>query len=382
VLRGSAADLEAFLASATGVRYSGPLGAPGATVPLTLEIDGAAGRAGLRLELAAPVQPGIVNAGGTMRLPEALVATPGAWLPLALPAHSITGTGVLSLTVVAPADVGLGLRWAADAQLKGGDAVAALTDGSGTALTLRGTAVELSRYLSSGALQVRAAQASALGFTLESTPAAGAAAVVSTGAVRVEYGAPGQAIAAPQALTLQVPQALTVDGSGLAPTTLRLPAPPVGAQPQAVLRLELTVDQGSLAAIDAGGLAAASSSVDGRSLSLEGTAAQLNAWLAAGRLTYTGPGDALALTLRQGKDLDAAAQQLGASVVLAPASPAVPALALPQTLGGVGHVAGGLRPGPAAGLRCRRWGHADDQAADAGGRRGGHGGSVQPGRRG
>jgi hypothetical protein len=58
----------------------------------------------------------------------------------------------------------------------------------------------------------------------------------------------------------------------------------------------------------------------------------VNAWLAAGRLTYTGPGDALALTLRQGKDLDAAAQQLGASVVLAPASPAVPALALPQTL--------------------------------------------------
>ena len=226
VLRGSAADLEAFLASATGVRYSGPLGAPGAAVPLTLEIDGAAGRAGLRLELAAPVQPGIVNAGGTMRLPEALVATPGAWLPLALPAHSITGTGVLSLTVAAPADAGLGLRWAADAQLKGGNAVAALTDGSGTALTLRGTAVELSRYLSSGALQVRAAQASALGFTLESTPAAGAAAVVSTGAVRIEYGAPGQAIAASQALTLQVPQALTVDGSGLVPTTLRLPAPP------------------------------------------------------------------------------------------------------------------------------------------------------------
>ena len=115
------------------------------------------------------------------RLPEALVLTPGAWLAVTLPSQAITGTGTLSLTLTA-ADAAR-LRWAADGALEGAAAGAALAAGDGAALTLRGTAAELSRYLGSGALQVRATQASSLAFTLVSTPAAGSAPVVSTGSV-------------------------------------------------------------------------------------------------------------------------------------------------------------------------------------------------------
>ncbi|MFM1856308.1 MAG: hypothetical protein RLZ83_1617, partial [Pseudomonadota bacterium] len=237
-----------------------------------------------------------------------------------------------TLTVSTPGDNTLGLRWAADAVLLPAEGDDALTAGAGATLTLRGTAAELSRYLASGRLEVRATQASALGFELVSAATTDAAAVVSTGSIRVDYSAAGSLVDAAQALTLQWPQSLTVEGSGLVASTLTLPLPPVGAEADASLRLELSMAVGTLAADRFDGLAGATWVMEGRRLHLDGTAAQLNAWLAAGRLQYSGPGGALDLTLRQGDDAASAAQQLRATITLVPASPSVPAIALPQTM--------------------------------------------------
>ncbi|MFM7571103.1 MAG: beta strand repeat-containing protein, partial [Betaproteobacteria bacterium] len=330
ILRGTAANLQSFLASDGAIRYTGPATAA-ASAPLMLgvRLDNAVAASTVQALLAAPTQPATANAGGAMRLPAGVVATPGALATPAFAANAVTGTGLLTMRFAASSAATL--VWQSDTALRTAAGGALLAAGSGSALTLVGSAAELSAWLAAARLTLLATGTGSVSVALESTPAANSAPVISNGVITVDYSPAQSTVAGAAALQLRLPLAATVQAGASSTITIAgSTAARVGPATDTALTLGLRVATGTLSATNFAGLASGALSENSRSLLLTGTAAQINSWLAAGRLSYTGAGEALEVVL--GETGASAAQSLNGAVQLIAASPVVPTLSVPQSV--------------------------------------------------
>ncbi|MBM3408661.1 MAG: hypothetical protein FJY25_15305, partial [Betaproteobacteria bacterium] len=330
ILRGTAANLQSFLGSDGAIRYTGPATAA-ASAPLMLgvRLDNAVAASTVQALLAAPTQPATANAGGAMRLPAGVVATPGALATPAFAANAVTGTGLLTMRFAASSAATL--VWQSDTALRTAAGGALLAAGSGSALTLVGSAAELSAWLAAARLTLLATGTGSVSVALESTPAANSAPVISNGVITVDYSPAQSTVAGAAALQLRLPLAATVQADAVSTIAIAgSTAARVGPATDTALTLGLRVATGTLSATNFAGLASGALSGDSRSLLLSGTAAQINSWLAAGRLSYTGAGEALEVVL--GETGASAAQSLNGAVQLIAASPVVPTLSVPQSV--------------------------------------------------
>ena len=161
--------------------------------------------------------------------------------------------------------------------------------------------------------------------------AAGSAPVVSTGSFSVGYSPAQSTVAGAAPLQLRLPLALTVQSAAASPLALTgATLARIGTATDSALSVKLVVATGTLAATDFAGLTAGSVSADAHTVTLSGTAAALNTWLASGKLGYTGAGETLELSVSETGA--GAAQALLGSLQLIAASPVVPSLALPTSI--------------------------------------------------
>ncbi|MEY4212044.1 MAG: hypothetical protein RL458_269, partial [Pseudomonadota bacterium] len=297
-LEGSASDLASFLATEGRVRYTGPAGAVSgdavsAPVRVALKLSNAAGESAVDIDLVAPSQPSASLAGLSVKAPAGLPVTPGALVPLTFATDAIAGSGQVSVRLVA--QTGATLHWVASSVLKDAQG-AALAAGSGSTLTLVGSASQLNAWLSGlGSLRVAAVADSAVDLTVQAGGSTSSAGVISSGSIPIDYRPAeglinGPALNLAQAFTVPVsghvrfaPDAIAGDTTGGA--TLRVT---LGVQAQSTEAAAPSLAWlGDASLIDGSGQTLAAGS--GATLTLAGTAAQLNAFLSsAGALRYEG----------------------------------------------------------------------------------------------
>ena len=346
-LTGTSLQLETVLQGASRLRYTGPLAA------LTLKLQTASASTGLSvvsgIQLAQPAQPDAVR----LSLPTAIYVTPGAPARVQLGNTPFDGAGTISIELeverqfltidgVKPAD-------AASAWADGnasqtidtveGDVVVSQGGGFARADGLTRTATRFSG--TAEALNALFSTAGAVWYDLVADGSSvlrlrAAGAMESMGAIPlIGVTASTTTVAGPLAVTMVLPQRVTLDSAAQAP--VKVAGAFSGGDDAAEYELELGIAAGSLVATSLleGMTAASDTASSAAPLKLKGTIAQLNGYLASGGLRYSnaGAGAALSITLRGfASDGLTVNQVLRSGTELVPAIAALPVITTPSGL--------------------------------------------------
>ncbi len=290
LLSGGAVSLQptapALINNTLGVRLTSSGGSSDASVAITLaSASGSQSTASLGLSLPAALG---VSAGATPIVVQAALSGPAGTYSLNLNAGSATLTAASS------------------------SALSPVTS-AGT-LTLSGTLDELNTYLASGNLSVSGGAGQSLTLTVQQGSSARAQvslALLALAAPLPVLALPSTVFVLPATSSPVILGGAPISGSGS--FTLSLTA--VGS----LSATETTLDGSD-----------ASTAVSGSSVTLSGTASELNDYLNSGKLRFTGTADTLLLALQPSGDSTRQVQaRIAVAAIMAPTSVAAPTLALP-----------------------------------------------------
>jgi hypothetical protein len=321
-VKGTAAALSAYLASAGGLRYTG------SSTTLTLTLSSATGSTTAQVALAGVVQPATLSSAAQITLPANLLVTPGASANLVLASLGLASDSSAAVVTFSAA-ANTSLSWAAATGIGASSGATSLSGGSGTNLTLYGTSSALQAYLSAaGNLKLGASVAGTLSVSVL------AGGITRRGVVAVTPQlAEGVTAAGP---SLILPASYTVPTQG---GEIRLPGNALGYSFVGSELLEVTLDAGSasLTLANAATWLPSGAASSGSVVKLRADASQfagLQAWLATGQLGYSGSGATLKLSAALWSGAAQTGQTISGQTTVATVSASAQVLSasVPQTL--------------------------------------------------
>jgi hypothetical protein len=332
VLRGTAPQLAALLSGSSGeLRYVGP-GALADNAPIALQItlaDSLGHASRTAVSIAAPAATTATLTGATLTLPVSRVVTAGARVPLMLGEQALQAANnpTISVEIEAPPP-SVSVTGLAEGSVTLTAGTVAVTAGTTYTRTINGVSLQIaSTRFTGNVAALNQLFSSANGVFVERAAGESIAIRVvgdisSRGSVSVTAAPVADTVVAGPALTVPAGYALPSGGMIL------LPAQAVAGA--GTLKLQLTVSTGTLAWGASQTLRAAASDTDtieagtGNTLTLVGTAADLNAFLSSrDALRFMGSADALL-----GFELTAPPQSAGEPARVARAESAIDALSI------------------------------------------------------